>query len=129
MAVAEKYATPRSIVIGGPVPAPGEPLWLPEDLEWAVAYERFKASRCGGCGTHRDEWPDDPNAPDPYVTERDRCPGCHALAQEDEDIQNEGHDALAMRAVLVPGDAFEMAQDIRDAEVRLGLRRPRPQVG
>lgn len=124
MAVAEKYATPRSIVLGRPLPAAGEPLWLPDDLEWAIAHEQFKATICGSCGTRREEWEDDPDA---YVAVTDRCPGCHEIAISDEDIPEQER-ARAARSVLQPGPVYDLRMDIAEARKRLGLPRTPRQV-
>jgi hypothetical protein len=37
-------------VVLGRVVEPGEPLWLPEDLDWAVALLEEEQSTCKGCG-------------------------------------------------------------------------------
>jgi hypothetical protein len=118
MAVARQYGQPRSIVLGRRLPKPGKRLWLPEDLEWAIAYEQYLATVCGSCGTRREDWERDPDA---YVAVTDRCPGCHELAISDEEIP-EAERARGARSVLMPGDTFGFRQDIRDAATRLNLR-------
>jgi hypothetical protein len=37
-------------VLGAPWPAPGEPLFTPEDTELALEYLAMLADRCSGCG-------------------------------------------------------------------------------
>lgn len=118
MAVARQYNQPRSIVLGRPWPKPGTPLWVPEDLEWAIAYEQYLSTVCGSCGTRREDWEKDPDA---YVAQSDRCPGCYELALGDAEIP-EAERGKAARSVLVPTDAFGMRQEIREAADRLHLR-------
>lgn len=73
---------PRSIFLGRPLPAPGEPLWLEEDTEWALAWQEDKASRCGGCGHPLDETTD-PDAEEAYRVHTIRCHACTARDRKD----------------------------------------------
>lgn len=125
MAVAARYATPRSIVLGRPLPAPGEPLWLPDDLEWALAHEQYTASVCSGCGTRREAWDGlGPEDPEPFVPVHDRCPGCYEIALADKDIP-EDERALGARSVLLPGQVYDARVDIIEAAARLDMPKPR----
>jgi hypothetical protein len=125
MSVARQYQQPRSIVLGRPLPAPGEPLWLPEDLEWAIAYERRLASICGGCGTRREDWEGlGPEDPEPFVSITDRCPGCYEIALGDKDIP-EDERSLGARSVLLPGSVYDRRVEIVEAAERLGMKKPR----
>jgi hypothetical protein len=121
MAVAERYQVPRSILLGRPMPRPGEPLWLPDDREWAIVYEQFKRGVCTRCGTRHEEWADDPDA---YVAVPTRCPGAEALAISDEQIPEQER-ARGAFSVLIRGDEWDAREDIKDAASRLGLRRAR----
>jgi hypothetical protein len=95
------------------VAAPGEPLWLPEDLEWAIAYEQYLASDLrrlrdaarglGGPG---------PEDPEPFVPISDRCPGCYELALGDKEIP-EDERSLGARSVLLPADVGTARRDRR----------------
>lgn len=125
MTVAEKYGTPRSIVLGRPLPAAGEPLWLPDDLEWAIAHEQYVASLCGGCRTRREDWEGlGPQDPEPFVPVSDRCPGCYEIALADKDIP-EDERALGARSYLIPGAVYDARVDIVEAAARLDLPKPR----
>lgn len=119
MATARQYQVPRSLLLGR-VPLPAEPLWLDEDLEWALAYEGFLGSICRRCGTRHEEWR---NNPDAYVAVPTRCPGAEALAIADKDIP-EDEQARGAYSVLVRGDEFDVRLEQRDAAARLGLPRP-----
>lgn len=62
---------------------------------------RAQAERCGGCGTPRRHWEADRFA---YVGHVEVCPGCEAIAQEHENIDNAakaGHDTKGLRVGLV----------------------------
>lgn len=56
------------------MPGPGEPLWLPEDTEAALAWAEAQADLCPGCGRPRDEC-FDPDGPD-YQATLLRCRAC-----------------------------------------------------
>jgi hypothetical protein len=80
MRIAEANPLPRSILLGRPIPEPGEPLWLPDDLEWAIAHEQHKATICPDCGTDHSKWWEQR---EPYVAIGDRCPGREAISIAD----------------------------------------------
>jgi hypothetical protein len=125
MQVAEQYRQPRSIVLGRPLPAPGEPLWLPEDLEWAIAHEHTRrASICGGCGTRRADWEGlGPEDPEPFVPISDRCPGCYELALA---TRTSPRTSGAGRPVgAAPGSVYDARVEIVEAAERLGMKKPR----
>ena len=89
-------AIPHTIFLGRPMPGPGEPMWLPEDVDKAIAWQRDKNARCNDCGTRRDEWWDERGFPltQPRwtVTTR-RCPGC-----EKAELHDMAEDAKASNA-------------------------------
>lgn len=75
--------------------------WPEDDQDKALAYMRDQAERCGGCGTKRSEWESDHFA---YVGHVEVCPGCEAIAQEHENIDNAaktGADTKGLRVGLV----------------------------
>lgn len=85
-ALARQYGVPRSILLGRAWPGPGEPLWLPSDLEGALAYERWQAERCPRCGTFPAEWLDDKGKfleDEPYEVIAHECPGCDLLKRHE----------------------------------------------
>lgn len=41
---------PRSIFLGRPWPASGDPLWTEEDRGWALALAEVEADQCPDCG-------------------------------------------------------------------------------
>jgi len=96
--LADRFHLPRSIVLGRPWPKPGEPLFLPEDTEDALAYLADLKTRCTGCGHPRDETTalDDRGRPlhdwEPHSTV---CQACEALDIEKRRIRDSG-DASAL---------------------------------
>lgn len=68
---------PRSLFLGRPVPAPGEPLWLEDDRSWALALLELEADVCPSCG-HPTSESHDPGAEGAYVAEAVRCWACYA---------------------------------------------------
>jgi hypothetical protein len=76
--------TPHSIFLGRPLPAPGEPLWLPEDTDKALAYELAMQEACPECGRRREDFFDedgelhDPPLYEPVVHD---CYGCAEKAR------------------------------------------------
>ncbi len=53
--------------------------WSDEDRAKALAYRRYEAQRCRGCGTRQKEWDADRFA---YVAQSRVCAGCELIAQE-----------------------------------------------
>lgn len=73
LAVCAKAGIPHSHFLGGPL------VWTDEDRDKAVAFLRFDAARCSGCGTFSDEWfgPDGLLADDPaFVAVTEQCLSC-----------------------------------------------------
>lgn len=84
------YAAPRgiphSIFLGRPQPQPGEPYWLPEDVDKALAWQRDQNARCKDCRTRRDEWWDErgfPLARPKWKVISRRCPACEKVELHD----------------------------------------------
>lgn len=74
--------------MGRPQPAPGEPLWLPEDRWWAMALMEAESGLCGDCGhslaesTHADN----EYAYDASITKCHAClAGARRVAAHQED--------------------------------------------
>lgn len=88
---ARAWGVPRSIFLGRPAPAPGEPLWLDDDRDWAIALHLVEADTCDGCGQPRSEsvLPENEFA---YSVTPIRCHSCAALRRSSRgwlDGQNE----------------------------------------
>lgn len=121
MRLAERYEVPRSVLLGRPLPGPGETLWTDEDLDWAIAYEAYKATLCPQCGTDHSLWAADSDA---FVAIPTRCPGRQAIALAEKEIPEEERNQGAY-AALIPGDEYDRREEIKDAAARLGLKRPK----
>lgn len=120
MRLAERYEVPRSILLGRPLPAPGEPLFLDEDRDWLFEWEQYKATICGQCGTDHQLWKNDPDAYHAVLT---RCPGKEAIAIAEREIP-EGEQGRGAYATLVHRDEFEWREEFKDAAARLDLEKP-----
>lgn len=97
----------------GRVVDPGEPLWLPEDQDKAIAWMAYLAELAaeaadGRCprGHKMDEWvhPENgrPLRNKPYVGETVECLACKEVADQQDDAKREGRDKLWHHTVLVP---------------------------
>lgn len=74
------WGVPRSIFLGRPLPAPGEPLWLDEDRDWAMALLEVEDETCGGCGQplHESRAPENEYA---YTVTPIRCHACASMSR------------------------------------------------
>lgn len=63
----------------GRVVKPGEPQWLPEDREWALALLAEEGDTCTGCGQPLSETFDPANAEAYTVDAIGICAGCYVL--------------------------------------------------
>lgn len=129
MAVARQYQQPRSIILGR-VRKPGEPLWLPLDLEWALEYERYVASICPGCGTPRHAWDGARPGELPFVGVTRTCGGCEEKGITEEEIPEEQRKPWHY-VEMVPGGVFDAQRELDEAnemlaDYRAGLRLPAP---
>ena len=80
--------------------------WDPDDQDKALAYVRDQGSRCGGCGTRKDDWEDDPDA---FVGWHERCPGCERLEQERANVEK---DAKGIRYRLLPREMAKRLMEL-----------------
>ena len=74
---------PHSIFLGR-VPKPGEPYWLDDDQDKALAFVAERAKVCPDCATRPEEWAEDEYA---YVADTYVCPGCEVLDMEREQLR------------------------------------------
>ena len=63
------------------MPAPGEPLYLPDDMEAVLEMQREEDLFCPGCGQPRDETMDK-EAQDAYESHALRCHACAACERK-----------------------------------------------
>lgn len=92
---ARAWSVPRSIFLGRPMPAPGEPLWLPEDRWWALALLEAEAGICAGCGQILAE-STALEGEDAYDSQGVPCHGCRAAARRTKSMQEQGADVSGM---------------------------------
>jgi hypothetical protein len=82
------------------MPAPGEPLFLPEDTNWALAHAEHKAqvesARCRLCGLPKDVCRD-PDNQFLFEAEAERCHATYAMAAAQERAAKDAND-VSMRA-------------------------------
>jgi hypothetical protein len=90
-------------------------MWLPEDRDKAIAFQRAKAEVCI-CGTRKSEWKKDRFA---YVADIDICPGCEIKEMERDNIPEDVKGAKIYLRKNVPG---------LEPNIVFGDREPRPDV-
>jgi hypothetical protein len=86
---ARAWGVPRSILLGRPMPGPGEPLWLPEDRWWALALLEVEAAACRDCG-HPTGETTAAEAEYRYDAQVVRCHACAAGARRMAAVQEDG---------------------------------------
>lgn len=98
---------PRSVLLGRVV-APGEPLWLAEDLDVVLEWQRWADQLCSGCHQPLIETLD-PELEGGYVATAVECHGCAARVAEQKK-----HDSTAVHVAvdLIP-DARDYVRDRR----------------
>lgn len=79
----------------GRVQRPGEPLWLPDDIDVALAYFAEKAMECPGCGRSRDETMD-PQAEGRFRAKSMRCFACQAQQVEADRFAKQNGDTRGL---------------------------------
>ena len=82
---------PRSIFLGRALPGPGEPLWLDEDRQWAMALLEVEADVCPEC---RQQWSKSTDAASEgtWKAELVRCHACAAAAARTAQFEKDGGD-------------------------------------
>lgn len=79
---------PRSILLGRPWPAVGEPLFLPEDRAELHALWAWRSEHCGRCGQRRADWHDERGIQlrdPPFEVRAVECPSCELLHDWEHD--------------------------------------------
>lgn len=79
---------PRSVLMGRVV-EPGEPLWLAEDLEAVLEWQRWCDLVCSGCGQPMSETLD-PELEGAYEATAVVCHGCAARETEQQRVEGKG---------------------------------------
>ena len=92
---------PRSILNGRPWPQPGQPLFLPEDRNWALAHAAYKAqvdaNRCRLCGLPKDVCRDPANQFE-FEVEVERCHATYAMASAQERASSRNANDVSLRS-------------------------------
>lgn len=83
-------------MFAGRVVAPGEPLWLPADMDLALAFKREQDTACGGCGQPIDESTDPKNARR-YRAHEKTCYGCAVIDWRRDALSGEDGDLAGVR--------------------------------
>ena len=96
MEAARAWGVPRSILLGRPMPAPGEPLWLPEDRWWALALLEVEAGLCRDCG-HPSAETTAADAEFAYDATIVRCHACAAGARRMSAHQEQGAQSAGLQ--------------------------------
>lgn len=79
---------PRSILLGRPWPKPGEPLFLPDDTDGALALRLEEDETCTGCGHPMSESMK-PGNDDAYGARKLTCFACAAIDRAKADLMEE----------------------------------------
>lgn len=101
-----EHGIPASVFFGRVV-RPGEPQWLAEDTETAVAFEQWAGQICGGCGLHPLDWPSERD--ETWKGRIDTCFGCAEIGDTRSMIPKSMSEARrsSIRVHLVPRSAPE----------------------
>lgn len=81
------------------MPGPGEPLWLDDDRDAAVALLEEEANTCEGCG-HPKTQSMHPSSEGRYVAEVMRCHACAARTRKVNAYTSAGGDAAGLMVVV-----------------------------
>lgn len=79
--------------------------WEPADQDAALEWAAHEAARCSGCGTHPQDWAENPHAHHAHLG--DQCPGClarHRAGQYFKDLDP------GVQIVLAPTPAKDCAR-------------------
>lgn len=77
------YCAPRGIPLSemlGRTVYPGEPRWLPDDLQAALEWQAEQAGKCSGCGQNLDDTTGEVNF-DKWNAEGITCDACRAISR------------------------------------------------
>lgn len=74
---------------------PGEPEWLPEDAELALAWQVEQDTACPGCGHPADEAMD-PGIEHEWEAKAMRCHACAARAAKGESFASSGGESAGL---------------------------------
>jgi hypothetical protein len=89
------------VLLGRPQPAAGEPWFLPEDTNWALAHAAYKAqveaNRCRLCGLPK-EICRDPANQFAFEVDVERCHATYAMAAAQERAQGKNSNNVSMRS-------------------------------
>lgn len=75
MRLCNQMGIPHSIFTGRAWPRPGEPMWLDDDQDKAIAFMLLEAEICQGCGWAERQWKDDDEV---FIADAKRCKPCEA---------------------------------------------------
>lgn len=74
----------------GRIVGPGEPQWLPDDVDLALEWQAEQALICPGCGHPLDETTA-ADSEDAYDVREIRCWGCHPVQEAAHEFEGERH--------------------------------------
>jgi hypothetical protein len=95
------YCGPRGIALSAFL------RWAQTDQDAALEWAAHEARRCSGCGTHPDDWADNPHAHHAHLS--DECPGCLARHRHTEGLGDRAKDP-GVSVVLPRGPARDCPQ-------------------
>lgn len=81
------------------MPAPGEPAWTEDDVEYALQWQALTRDECPGCGHPRSETYERGNA-DAYAVTRLRCHACATREAADKEFSDAGGDTDGMHYIV-----------------------------
>lgn len=108
MRVCREWGIPHSQFLGG------DGRWTEDDREKAKAFVMWEQQRCGECGLHATDWPEETSLGDrpPFEVHGSRCYGCqaiHAWLDNFRKVNGRGEDDRSMmwglRTSLRPTEA------------------------
>lgn len=106
----DRWGIPHSQWLGG------TGAWTPQDRAKALAWHEWQRTVCQSCGTRADEWDEKAGGDrDAYIPTSLRCHGCESIEQAREHIP-EGPDGYGVKLALIPYEAWEQQQIVREKE-------------
>lgn len=103
---------PHSIFLGRPWPLPGEPMWLPDDQDVALAFMRERESICDVCGTSERMWDGDVDAMVAIVR---KCFGCEAIEMKRAELADQEETLRGGKLALIPFADWERMEEAAEA--------------